>query len=121
LAQEPGLPAPDEARTKRLLLNSPDVDAPEDGRRRVLQLARLATTAEFYGRVAPKLQRRFGADLLGVYFELIDACSHAADGTFVVEAHDRMDGPEHWVGRLQGRRQDTLEQERRRGTAGPES
>lgn len=45
----------------------------------------------------------------------------AADGTFLVEAHDRMDGPERWMGQLQGERQATLEQARSRGTAGPES
>jgi len=43
------------------------------------------------------------------------------DGTFLVEAHDRMDGAERWIGRLQGERQATIVQQRSRGTAGPES
>ena len=47
-----------------------------DGERRLAQLARMHGTAELYRRLALRLQRTYRPELVGVYFEFIDACGH---------------------------------------------
>src|SRR5438309_2069165 len=44
--------------------------------RRVGQFARIYATTEYYRRIAGWLQRKYRPELLGVYFEAIDACGH---------------------------------------------
>ena len=47
-----------------------------DGEQRLAQLARMYATTDYYRRAAIWLQARYRPELLGVYFEFVDACSH---------------------------------------------
>ncbi len=47
-----------------------------DARHRLDELAKHQATADFYQRAASELVRRFRPEVVGVYFELVDACSH---------------------------------------------
>ena len=47
-----------------------------DGEQRLRKLGRMYATSEYYRHIAIKLERRSRPELLGVYFELIDACGH---------------------------------------------
>jgi len=71
-----GKPNPDLAATKTRFLSHPDLPVSESGQKRLHELAKIYATGEFYRKVAPDLQRKFGTDLLAVYFEGIDACGH---------------------------------------------
>ncbi len=71
-----GEPAADLALTRRRFLDDPAAAATPDGERRLAELARIHATTELYRRALPLLADRYHPDLLGVYFELIDACGH---------------------------------------------
>lgn len=71
-----GEPTPDTARTRARFLSDPAAPLTEDGGRRLEQLARIHATTEFYRRAAGDLSARFHPQLLGVYFEAVDACEH---------------------------------------------
>jgi tetratricopeptide (TPR) repeat protein/predicted AlkP superfamily phosphohydrolase/phosphomutase len=71
-----GAPAPDLAATKSRFLADPAASLSPDGERRIEELARIRATTEFYRRAAPALERERRTALLGVYFELVDACGH---------------------------------------------
>ncbi len=62
--------------TRARFLDDPAAQVDADGEKRLLELARIHATAELYRHATPYLQRRFHPALLGVYFELVDACSH---------------------------------------------
>src|SRR5262249_39220722 len=74
--QRSGRPVPDEPAVRRRFLSQPDAPPAIDGQQRGAALARRHATAEYYRRLAIDLQRRYRPQLLGVYFEWIDACSH---------------------------------------------
>ena len=71
-----GEPTPDTARTRARFLSDPAAPLTEDGRHRLEQLARIHATTEFYRRAAADLSARFHPEVLGVYFEAVDACEH---------------------------------------------
>ena len=71
-----GEPAPDLARTRERFLTDPRATLSPDGERRLAELARIHATSEFYRRALPFLDGRYRPDLLGVYFEIVDACGH---------------------------------------------
>ncbi|MGH9317136.1 MAG: alkaline phosphatase family protein, partial [Thermoanaerobaculia bacterium] len=71
-----GEPTPDLAATKTRFLSHPDLPVGESGQKRLEELSKIYATSEFYRKIAPDLQRKFGTDLLAVYFEGIDACGH---------------------------------------------
>jgi tetratricopeptide (TPR) repeat protein len=71
-----GEPSPDLARTRARFLADPRAMLSPDGERRLGELARIHATSEFYRRALPFLNGRYRPDLLGVYFEIIDACGH---------------------------------------------
>jgi len=71
-----GEPAPDLARTRERFLADPRAVLSPDGERRLGELARIHATSEFYRRALPFLDGRYRPDLLGVYFEIVDACGH---------------------------------------------
>lgn len=70
-----GAPAADVAATRRRFVAGSG-PLPADTGDRLNQLARIYATSEFYRKALPYLQERFAPDLLGVYFEGIDACGH---------------------------------------------
>ncbi len=74
--QQSGPSEPGEAVVRSRFLSSENAPLTEDGRRRVRELGRMYATSEYYRRLAIQLQRRYRPQLLGVYFELIDACGH---------------------------------------------
>jgi tetratricopeptide (TPR) repeat protein len=75
LRQRIGEPSPDLAATRaRFAAGASSGSA--DGEARLAQLARIHATTEFYRRALPYLQRTYRPELLGVYFELVDACEH---------------------------------------------
>jgi tetratricopeptide (TPR) repeat protein len=76
LTKEFGAPAPDLASTKARFLADPSAPLTPDGQKRVAELSKIHATADYYRRIAPALQKRFGTDVLGVYFELVDAAGH---------------------------------------------
>ena len=76
LRKEFGEPVPDLAGTKNRFLANPDAPLTADGAQRLEELARIYATSELYRRLVPALAKRFSPDLLGVYFEMIDACGH---------------------------------------------
>lgn len=71
-----GQPAIDVAAVRRRFLSRADASLTVDGEQRVSQLARMFATAEYYRHLARRLQREQRPELLGVYFEIVDACSH---------------------------------------------
>lgn len=71
-----GAPAFDEGVLRSRFLSRPDAALTDDGQQRMLQLGRMYATAETYRRLTIELQRRYRPQLVGVYFELIDACGH---------------------------------------------
>ncbi len=71
-----GEPASDLAQTRERFLADPRAVLSPDGERRLGELARIHATTEFYRRALPLLAGRYRPDLLGVYFEMIDACGH---------------------------------------------
>lgn len=71
-----GEPASDLAQTRERFLADPHAVLSPDGERRLGELARIHATSEFYRRALPILNGRYRPDLLGVYFEMIDACGH---------------------------------------------
>ena len=73
---EAGSPAVDVAAVRRRFASTTDRPLTADGERRLAQLARMHATTEQYRRLALQLQRRYRPELVGVYFELIDACGH---------------------------------------------
>jgi predicted AlkP superfamily phosphohydrolase/phosphomutase/tetratricopeptide (TPR) repeat protein len=74
--QQSGPPIPDERVVRSRFLASPDAPLTIDGEQRVRALDRMFATSEYYRRLTRQLQRRYRPQLLGVYFEWIDACSH---------------------------------------------
>ena len=76
LYREFGEPHPDLAATRARFLSHPDAPVGASGQKRLEELAKIYATSEFYRKITPHLQRRFGTDLLAVYFEGIDACGH---------------------------------------------
>jgi len=74
--QRAGVPPPDEAVVRSRFLSNPRAELTEDGAQRLRELGRMYATAEYYRRLAIDLQRRYRPQLVGVYFELIDACGH---------------------------------------------
>jgi predicted AlkP superfamily phosphohydrolase/phosphomutase/tetratricopeptide (TPR) repeat protein len=76
LRQAVGEPVPDDAATRARFLSDPGAVLSPDGVRRLGELARIHATSEFYRKAAPVLQARFRTDVLGLYFELVDACGH---------------------------------------------
>ena len=76
LRKEYGEPVPDLAATKARFLPNPNAPLTPDGARRVEELAKIYATSELYRKLVPALAKRFSPDLLGVYFEAIDACGH---------------------------------------------
>jgi tetratricopeptide (TPR) repeat protein len=71
-----GAPKPDVDATRRRFLEDPKAAVSTDGGRRLEALAKVHATAEYYRRALPFLQERYGPELLGVYFEIVDACGH---------------------------------------------
>lgn len=71
-----GAPAPDLDATKARFLSAPAAALSPDGERRIEELARIRATTEFYRKAAPALERERRTTLLGVYFEIVDACGH---------------------------------------------
>jgi predicted AlkP superfamily phosphohydrolase/phosphomutase/tetratricopeptide (TPR) repeat protein len=71
-----GRPAPDEAVVRSRFLSNPGTALTTDGEQRMGELGRMYATSEYYRRLAIELQRRYRPQVLGVYFELIDACGH---------------------------------------------
>ena len=71
-----GTPSPDMAATKARFLADPSVPLTADGEKRMEELSRIRATTEFYRRVVPAVQRERETALLGVYFEVVDACGH---------------------------------------------
>jgi tetratricopeptide (TPR) repeat protein len=76
LQQRFGEPAPDISAVRARFLSRPDAPVTADGERRLAQLARIHATTEYYRRITPWLQDTYRPELLGVYFEAVDACSH---------------------------------------------
>ncbi len=76
LRREYGDPVPDLAATRARFVTDPKAVLTPDGTRRLSELSRIFATGEFYRRIAPELQRKYRPDLLGVYFEGVDACGH---------------------------------------------
>jgi predicted AlkP superfamily phosphohydrolase/phosphomutase/tetratricopeptide (TPR) repeat protein len=71
-----GAPTPDLAATRARFVADPDAPLTVDGERRLAQLARLFATSELYRRLTPHLVESRRPELVGVYFELVDACGH---------------------------------------------
>ena len=67
---------PDDAVVRSRFLSTAAGDLSVDGEQRVRELGRMYATTEYYRRLTIQLQRRYRPQLLGVYFELIDACGH---------------------------------------------
>jgi Type I phosphodiesterase / nucleotide pyrophosphatase len=67
---------PEESVVRSRFLSEPGASLSEDGRQRLRELGRMYATAEYYRRLALQLQPRYRPQLLGVYFELVDACGH---------------------------------------------
>ena len=76
LRKDYGEPVPDLVATKARFLANPNVPLTPDGAKRVEELAKIYATSELYRKLVPALAKRFSPDLLGVYFEAIDACGH---------------------------------------------
>lgn len=76
LRQELGEAVPDLNATRQRFLDDPGILLTPDGEKRLAQLAEIHATAEFYRRALPWLAQRHRPRLLGVYFELVDACGH---------------------------------------------
>src|SRR5262245_58544023 len=74
--RELGEPTPDLAATKKRFLANPSAALSPDGLKRLEELAKIHATSELYRKLVPALAQRFSPDLLGVYFEAIDACGH---------------------------------------------
>ena len=66
----------DLAATRETFLENPAVPLSDDGTSRLEQLAKIHATAERYRRASQELYPRYRPRLFGVYFELVDACSH---------------------------------------------
>ncbi len=71
-----GSPEPDVSATRARFLDDPEAPVDADGERRLIQLAKIHATAELYRQAAPMLVADDGPALLGIYFELVDACGH---------------------------------------------
>ena len=71
-----GAPAPDVAATRAAFAADPAAPLTPDGEKRIEELAKIRATTEFYRKAVPDLARRERPALLGVYFELVDACGH---------------------------------------------
>lgn len=76
LQQRFGEPVPNTTAIRARFLSRPDAPLTADGERRIVQLARIHATTEYYRRITPWLQKTYRPELLGVYFEVVDACSH---------------------------------------------
>jgi len=76
LRQRFGDPVPDVPAVRARFLSRPDAPLTADGERRLIQLARMHATTEYYRRIARWLQQTYRPALFGVYFEAIDACGH---------------------------------------------
>ena len=74
--QRTGPPRPDDTAVRTRFLSDPAAVLTADGEQRLRELGRMYATSEYYRRLAVDLQRRYRPQLLGVYFELIDACGH---------------------------------------------
>jgi len=70
-----GVPSPDAARTRARFTEAAASLTP-DGSGRIDALARIVATTDYYAKITPWLQHEYGPRVLGVYFELVDACSH---------------------------------------------
>ncbi len=62
--------------TTRDLFVAANATLSADGAERIDKLARIHATAELFRRATPELLDTFDPDLFGIYFELVDACSH---------------------------------------------
>jgi predicted AlkP superfamily phosphohydrolase/phosphomutase/tetratricopeptide (TPR) repeat protein len=76
IRKEFGEPVPDIAATKARFMANPNAPLTPDGAKRMEELAKIYATTELYRKLVPALAKRFSPDLLGVYFEAIDACGH---------------------------------------------
>jgi tetratricopeptide (TPR) repeat protein/predicted AlkP superfamily phosphohydrolase/phosphomutase len=70
-----GEPQPDLEETRRRFVEGSAPLGP-DAQKRLIELSRIQATSAFYRRIVRDLARRYRPELLGVYFELIDACGH---------------------------------------------
>ncbi|HTO86251.1 MAG TPA: alkaline phosphatase family protein [Thermoanaerobaculia bacterium] len=70
-----GEPRPDLEATRRRFVEGSAALGPDE-EKRLIELARIQATSDFYRRIVPDLARRYRPELLGVYFELVDACGH---------------------------------------------
>lgn len=73
--RQSGPPEADDAAVRERFVARQSTLTP-DGEQRVRQLGRMYATTEYYRRLAIQLQHRYRPELLGVYFELVDACGH---------------------------------------------
>lgn len=71
-----GDPAADLDAVRARFVATAAVPLSADGERRVSQLARMYATTEYYRHATIWLQAAYRPEVLGVYFELVDACSH---------------------------------------------
>lgn len=71
-----GEPTPDVESARRRFLAKPEAPLSADGLKRLTDLAKIQATTEFYRAAAWRLQRSHAPQVLGVYFELVDACGH---------------------------------------------
>jgi predicted AlkP superfamily phosphohydrolase/phosphomutase/tetratricopeptide (TPR) repeat protein len=74
--QRSGVPRADDTIVRARFLSNPGAPLTTDGEQRLRELGRMYATSEYYRHLALDLQRRYRPQLLGVYFELIDACGH---------------------------------------------
>jgi predicted AlkP superfamily phosphohydrolase/phosphomutase/tetratricopeptide (TPR) repeat protein len=71
-----GEAVPDMEATRARFLADPKALVTPGGVKRLEQLARIYATSEMYRKAAPWLQEHYPVEVLGVYFELVDACGH---------------------------------------------
>jgi tetratricopeptide (TPR) repeat protein len=76
IRRDVGEAVPDVAATRRRFMENPDAPVDADGQKRLQELSKIYATSEFYRRLVPVLERQYHPDILGVYFEGIDACGH---------------------------------------------
>ncbi len=62
--------------TREIFLDDPNLPLSEDGASRLARLAEIHATTERYRKAALLLYPRYRPQLFGIYFELVDACSH---------------------------------------------
>ena len=76
IEKDVGVTQADVRATAARFLPNPAAPLSPDGDKRLAELAKIHATTELYRKLAPALQKRFSTDVLGVYFELVDAAGH---------------------------------------------